>query len=132
MRVAEALWVGTRIEPRVLEVLPAAILRFPGIFLDIDKVPKDLREILDSIISGETIRGEWRGIDMTRIGFWLNSPLGDGRSVPFKERRVVKSFRLSPTTVRKIEHLAALQHITHSDVIDRLIAEKAVAITSPK
>lgn len=121
MRVADALWVGKRIEPRVLEVLPAAILRFPSIFIDLDTMPKDLRELLQSITTGAPVADQWRGVDVKRINFWLNSPLKDGRSVPFKERRLVRSFRLSPNTIKKIEEIALSQGISHSEVVDRLV-----------
>jgi hypothetical protein len=130
MSVADALLVGSRIEPRVLEVLPAAILRFPSIFIDIGKAPKDLCQVLQLLTSGKPISGEWRGIDIRRIAFWLNLPLSDGRSVPFKDRRVVKSFRLSPNTIKKIEELALLQGITHSEVIDRLLQPEATESAS--
>ena len=45
--IAEAIRVGTDLEPRVLDVLPAALLRFPRSFRGWDKVPDKLQTVLE-------------------------------------------------------------------------------------
>src|SRR5579883_2301162 len=40
--INDALWAGKNVEPRILEVLPAAILHFRNNFAGIDKLPKEL------------------------------------------------------------------------------------------
>lgn len=121
MRISDVLWVGANIEPRALEVLPAALVRFPSIFRDPEGAPEDLREALLHVKRGDIAQRQWRGIPLERIAFWLNAPLGDGRSVPFKDRRIVKSFRLKPGTIQRIEDAARKHGISQSEVIDSLI-----------
>ncbi len=44
--IADALWAAKYVEPRILEVLPAAILHFPKNFVGIERAPEKLKIIL--------------------------------------------------------------------------------------
>ena len=41
LRVADVLWAG-EVEPRLLELLPALLVKKPGLFVDARELPDDL------------------------------------------------------------------------------------------
>lgn len=116
LKLIDCLWVGTHVEPRVLEVLPAAYLRFPGHFQD--KPHGDFGELIEAIQSNHFL--DFRGIPFEQLSVWLNCPLSDKRTKPHRDRRLLKAFRLSPGTVTKIAEIAKEKQLSEGEVIDWL------------
>lgn len=48
MRVDDVLWAG-ELEPRLLELLPAMIVKRPSLFEDISKLPEDLGATVEAL-----------------------------------------------------------------------------------
>ena len=116
--VADALWVGENVEPRVLEVLPAALVRFPSCFKG--AIPKDLLETIESV-SKMNLEGFFRNMPLKKVAFWFEAEISDKRSVPFNERKVVKSFRIKNRHLQKLAQIAASLGKTESQIIESFI-----------
>lgn len=100
IRVADALWAG-ELEPRILELLPALVLKKPGLFRDARDLPDDLLEVVQSLRSGRPAP-PFRGIPAADYQRWV--PRVGHRG---KQPTVVKSFRLSPSDARLLAELRA-------------------------
>ena len=87
--LVDALWVGEHIEPRVPEVLPAAVLHFPRSFLLPPEMPEDLAKIISFLKHGDQLGPEFRGVPFERLLRWVNTPLADRRTRTIRDRRVV-------------------------------------------
>ena len=44
-------WVVNNVEPRVLEVLPAALIHYPSAFTNAGKLPEKLKEVIEKILA---------------------------------------------------------------------------------
>ena len=116
--IEDVIKVGTEIEPRVLEVLPAAMLRFPRSFLNWDKVPPKLQLVLDCIKKNKEEGPDLAGLPYKDLKRWANFQLPDKRSLPVNERRVRTNWRLKPATLAEIKRLALEQEIDETAVIE--------------
>ncbi len=101
----DAVWAGVHVEPRILEVLPAAILHFPKAFTGLKKLPKTLIEIIYLIQDDAKEGPGFHGIEFNKMKFWANIQLKDKRTKPNKEKRQTKTFRLRPELLKKLEQL---------------------------
>ena len=87
--VKDALWAG-EVEPRILELLPALIIKKPGLFDDAKALPDDLMEVVRALRRGET-PSDLRGIPGVDLERWV--PLvGHRGKRPARDR---KSTRLN-------------------------------------
>jgi hypothetical protein len=117
--VSEAINCALNYEPRILEVLPSAVLRFPASFTGIDKAPEKFNAVLRALKANADVGPELAGIPFSTIKRWANFTLPDKRTKPVSERRVMKSVRLHPSTIAEIKRRANDLNTTESDVIDR-------------
>jgi hypothetical protein len=117
--ILEALKIGTEIEPRVLEVLPAAMLRFPRSFLNWDKIPEKLSLVLECIKKNKDVGPDLAGLPYKDLKRWANIELPDKRSIPVNERRVRTNWRLKPATLAEIKRRAIEKNIDETEVIER-------------
>jgi hypothetical protein len=125
--VADAVWAGTEVEPRIIEVLPAAILRFPKNFYNLEALPEALQKIVGQIKGGET--GEdYEGLKFKDMARWAAVPLKDKRGKPVQEKRVPKLFNLKPETVKALREFVARGEFTDmTEAIDELVAARLKA-----
>lgn len=119
--LSDVLWVAKTLEPRVLEVLPAALLHFPSAFKNSEILPKELAEIVRAIERGETAAGNYRGIRIADMARWAKLAPRDRRVKPIGERRIMKSFRLTPGAIARLKELATETNSTETEVLSRLI-----------
>lgn len=105
--INDAIWAGVHVEPRILEVLPAAILHFPKCFTGLDTLPKEFTEILQLIKEDAETGPDFHGIEFGKMKFWANTQLKDRRTKPTLEKRQTKTFRLRPETLKKLERLVS-------------------------
>lgn len=103
--VNDALWAGVHVEPRILEVLPAALLHFPKAFTGIKNLPEELDLILGLIKKNVEKGPTYHGIEFKKMKFWANTPLQDSRTKPTNEKRKTRTFRLRPDILKKLEKL---------------------------
>lgn len=119
--IAEVLRVGTEIEPRVLEVLPAALLHFPRTFLNWGALPTKVYDILEAIKRNLREGPDLGGIPFKDLKRWANLELKDKRVVPANKRRVMKSLRFSPEALKALKKKAEAAKMSETDFIESLI-----------
>ena len=73
--VADVLWVGEHIEPRVFEVLPAALLHFPKTFLHQEKLSDEFVGIIERIKKDVKEGPDFQGISYLKMRHWARKRL---------------------------------------------------------
>ena len=105
----DVLWAG-RLEPRLLELLPAVMLKKPSM-IEYDKVPRDLDRVLDQLRHNAT-PPDFRGIPGEKLQEWIPR-VGHKGKFPTQ----LKAFRLKKEDVELLKELAAGRGLTETDVI---------------
>lgn len=121
LNLKDVMRVGLEIEPRVLEVLPAALLHFPRSFTNQKALPEKVRMVVDHIKRGERVGPDLAGIKYSDMRRWANTEMKDNRVVPTDERRVMKSIRLRKSTLTVLKEKAKSAKMTETEMIERLI-----------
>ena len=62
LAIKDVLWAGNNVEPRILEVLPAALIHFPKTFKGLDQLPKELSSIVEQIRRQQTDGPDYKGL----------------------------------------------------------------------
>ena len=114
LHVADALWAGT-VEPRVLEVLPALLIKRPGLFVDPTALPGDLRAAVRSLRRNETPE-PFRGIPGATLRRWLPS-VGRQGKLPSQ----TKTFRMTFEEVALLRRLGTELGECQTDVLRRAL-----------
>jgi hypothetical protein len=123
IKLSEVFSVGLD-EPRVLAVLPAALLRSTkGIILDIE-IPPDLKAVLGALKKDLKEGPNFKGVPYSELKRWANLKIKDSRSKPQKEKKVTKSFRFSLETFRLLKEKAMEMGVTETKVLESLISGK--------
>ena len=110
--VADVLWAG-EVEPRLLELLPALIVKRPSMFVATTELPPDLAEAVKSLRRDQTPH-DFRGIPGRDIHQWLRR-VGHRGKAPSR----LKSFRFKPADQRLLEHLAKALGVSETEVVRR-------------
>lgn len=122
LTVEDFLYTASEIEPRVMAVLPAAILHFPKTFLDRDRFPEKLVEILQNIKAGKTEGPSLADVPYEELRRWALARVSDGRTKPLRQRRIRKDFRFRPHISRALEKAARERRVTETFLIEELVA----------
>jgi hypothetical protein len=109
LALEDVLWAG-RLEPRLLELLPAVMIKKPSM-IEYGKVPPDLERVLDQLRHNET-PPDFRGIPGGKLQEWIPR-VGHKGKLPTQ----LKAFRFKKEDVDLLEELAAERGITETDVI---------------
>lgn len=120
LRVADALWAG-ELEPRVLELLPALVIKAPATFEDVGQLPSDLDQVVRALRRGETPDG-FRGIPGQALARWLPR-VGRKEKLPSR----MKVFRLKHEDLRLLRQLSRSLGLTEADVVRRGLRALAAA-----
>jgi len=120
--IADILWVGENLEPRVLEVFPAALLRFPSLFKAAKKLPHDLADLINCLKKQSSAGPLWRNIPYERLLFWTNASVADGRGVPLNQRKIVRSYRILPSSAKALAQIAQERETNCSAALDWLLS----------
>ena len=118
--VEEAILVGKNFESRILEVLPAAIYSFPRSFLHVDRAPLVLQEILLAFKTG-SVGPDFMGISFEKLREAADRPIKDKRRKSISERRVSKTYRLSPRAVAHLRERSKNCGTNCTDYLEKLI-----------
>jgi len=121
IKTCDVLWVAEHVEPRVYEVLPAAIIHFPRTFIQIDQLPQELKNIIDAIRRGEEAFSNYNGIEYKKMRHWANKQLLDKRSKPVSAHRINKTYRLNPEIVQLIKDKSSMLGMKETHFIEHLI-----------
>lgn len=105
IEVQDAIWAGKNVEPRILEVLPAAILHYKKNFLCTKPLPAELEEVLQAIQTDAPNGPPFEGIPYEKMKHWANTQLKDKRTKPTKDKKLPKYIRLQVRHLNKIKAL---------------------------
>ena len=125
VRIKDMIWAGQNVEPRILEVLPAAILRLPKAF-----VTEDMKKLfnLDQVVSDLRHQKEngpdFLNMPYKKMKMWMNISLNDRRTKIKDNKKVMKTFRLSPQAILNIDRLKKKNGISEAAVLENLIAKE--------
>lgn len=112
LSIADVLWAG-QVEPRVLELLPALLIKRPALFQSISAMPPDLSEVVARLRRNET-PPDFRGISGEAMARWV--PLVGHRN---KRPSQLRSFRLRAEDIALLDELSARLEISQTDAIRR-------------
>lgn len=110
--VADALWAG-ELEPRILELLPALLLKRPAFFRDATALPEDLAEVVRALRKNQ-IPPEFRGIPGSDLVRWVPR-VGRRNKLPSR----LKSFRFTQQDALLLARLSQELGTTETDVLRR-------------
>jgi hypothetical protein len=110
--VPDVLWAG-EVEPRLLELLPALIVKRPSLFTDVRALPDDLADVVTSL-KRDREPAAFRGIPGAAVQRWLRR-VGRKGKVPSR----LKSFRFTADDQRLLAHLVEKLAVSESEVIRR-------------
>ena len=108
--VADTLWTAA-IEPRVMELLPALLLKKPSLFEDPRGLPPDVAAVTAALRRNET-PPPLRGIEPAALEKWV--PL-IGR--PGKRPSRLKSFRMTPEDLLVLDEVCEQLGVTETDAV---------------
>ncbi len=123
IKISDAIKVGLTSEPRVLEVLPAALLHFPRSFLGHQDMPDKLKQTLDCIRQGSQSGPSLSGIPYSAMLRWANEQLPDKRTRPESQRKITKAFRLKKSALEKLTKAAQKEQISQSALLEKLLED---------
>jgi hypothetical protein len=117
----DAIWAGRFVEPRILEVLPAAYERFKKHFSgDADTIEK-LEQITDCIKQKGNHEIDFYGISIEKVKPWYFLRLRDRRSKSLADRKVSKTFRFKPETIAILKNLKDQTGQSETEILEELI-----------
>ncbi len=116
----EAFKIGISIEPRVLEVLPAAILSFPKSFLHYEKASVEFKQLVEAIRKGK-VGADYNGIKFDKFYQAAIRPIKNRKRKIMTERRISKTFRLRPAVVNEITRRSKELGLDQTAYIESLI-----------
>jgi hypothetical protein len=117
--VQDVLWVG-KIEPRVLELLPALIVKRPALFQSLEGLPNDLASAVAALRRNRSPE-PFRGIDGDALKRWVPL-LGHRNKLPSQ----LRSFRLKADDVELLERLSAQRGISQTAVVRQALRSLAI------
>jgi hypothetical protein len=121
IRVADALWAG-EVEPRILELLPALLIKRPSFFEGKAALPDDLAHVVRALRRAE-VPPEFRGIPGADLARWLPR-LGRSGTGPSR----LRCFRFSAEESRLLSQLSRELHTTEVAVLRRSLRELGAAV----
>ena len=122
INLKDAVWAGRFVEPRILEVLPAAYERFKKHFSGDADIIEKLEKIIDCIKQKNNHEIDFYGISIEKIMPWFFIRLRDGRSKSLDKRKVSKSYRFKPETVEILKSLKEQTGQSETEILETLIA----------
>ena len=122
INLKDAIWAGRFVEPRILEVLPAAYERFKKHFSGDADIIEKLEQIIDAIKQKNSHKIEFYGISIEKIMPWFFIRLRDKRSKSLDKRKVSKTFRFKPETVNSLKSLKEQSGRSETEILEKLIA----------
>jgi hypothetical protein len=120
IRVADALWAG-ELEPRILELVPALLIKKPSFFADPKALPDDLASVVRALKHNQ-VPEAFRGIPGADLARWVPR-IGRRDKLPSR----LRCFRFSAEDSRHLAHLARQLGLNESDVLRRALRELAFA-----
>lgn len=122
INIEDAVWAGRFVEPRILEVLPAAYERFKKHFSGDADTTEIFEQVIIHIKQNDKRPIDFYGTSVEKIKPWFFIRLPDGRSKSLYQRKVSKSFRFKPETVATLKTLKDQTGQSETEILEKLIA----------
>lgn len=122
LNLKDAIWAGRFVEPRILEVLPAAYERFKKHFTGNAEIILQFENIIKCIKQKNKPEIDYYDIPIEKLKPWFYIRSHDRRSKPLHQRKVSKTFRFKPETVDKLKHLKNKTGQSETEILENLIA----------
>ena len=116
----DAVWAGKNLEPRILEVLPAMALRLPKEIV-LKGAPKTFLKALEALKANQKQGPDFMGVPYDKYKAWVNLELEDKRTKPMDQKKIMRSFRLSPRCIEKLKKRMDETGSSGSEVIESLL-----------
>jgi len=126
INLKDAVWAGRFVEPRILEVLPAAYERFKKHFSGDAEAIEKLEKIIGCIKEKNHQETDFYGIPIEKIKPWFFIRLRDGRSKSLDQRKVSKTYRFKPETINILKTLKDQTGQSETEILENLIAEASI------
>jgi hypothetical protein len=124
LRIEDALWAGKNVEPRILEVLPAAVLRLGRHFdLDPEQHP-ELARVIHQLKTFAVKGDDFLGMPFAKIKVWADFPLRDKRVKASREKKIVRTYRFSPAVLDLLKKKAQAENCTETEILEKLVASR--------
>ncbi len=121
LKVEDALWAGREVEPRILEVLPAAVLRLGAHFdFNAEKHP-ELAAVLTALRKQKPEGPDFLGVPYSKVKVWADFPLPDRRVKLVSEKKIPRTFRLRPNVIVALKERARQAGCTETELLERKI-----------
>ena len=121
LHIDNAVWAGLHVEPRILEVLPAAVLRLAKHF-DLDPVKHpELAGVVDQLRNRKEKGKVFCGMPYEKIKIWADLPLRDKRMKSMTEKKVIKTFRLDPRALARLKKRAQENNCSETEILEKLL-----------
>ncbi len=120
LNIKDALWAA-KIEARIIEVLPAAILHFPKSIVDPESIPKKLQVVLENIKDGSKEGEDYKGLKYADMRKWADIPLKDKRTKPISRKKRQNNFRFRPEVLAKLEEYSKNRGLTKTEALEDLV-----------
>lgn len=122
--IQDALWTAENVEPRVYEVLPAAIIHFPKTFIGLKNLPQDLNAIIKKIKNRKTPdQEEWKGMKIKNMIRWANIRLKDKRTIRLSEMKKNRTFSFSSEANKRLKENAKNKKMSETEFLENLILQ---------
>lgn len=124
MRIADVLWAG-KLEPRLLELLPALIVKKPSLFVDVHDLPTDLASVVEALRRNQ-VPPDFRSLPGKSLYQWLPR-VGHKGKVPSR----LRSFRFRDDDSKLLEELQARLGGSQMDILRRALNELDASSARP-
>ncbi len=121
LHVADAIWAGKNLEPRILEVLPVTVARLPKEVVICDEYLEEFKAITTALLNHEESGPNFMGIPYEKYKVWMNLNLKDKRTKPAHQKKLMRSFRLSPSAIECLDEKIKKTGQSGADIIEALI-----------
>lgn len=121
--IIDAIWVANHVEPRVMEVLPAALIHFPKTFIGWHNLPNRLIQIIKDLKKNKDSDIIFNGIKYRDMKRWANKVLPDKRTKPLSELKINKTYRFKRYIYEKMKEQAERENISITRYIEILIEQ---------
>jgi hypothetical protein len=124
VHLKDFIWAGKNVEPRILEVLPAAAARLPkAVVIDQHPDADALQQVLRDLHDNREDAADFLNMPYKKIKVWMNLALNDKRTKLTDKKKLTKTFRLKPEAIYKLEQLKIKFNLSEAGLIEKLLAQ---------
>jgi hypothetical protein len=117
-----AIEMGLKVEPRIIEVLPAAILSFPKSFLHHERIPSELKEVITALKKREE-GPSFANIKFDKFLEAARRPIKNKKRKLIEDKRISKTFRLNPHAMQALKEKAEFANVSCTSYLESLIVK---------